>query len=52
MGPLRRCCRLLKERDQISNWGVEDGTLQGLGRGGRRSAKEMLDTPRLLVEED
>jgi len=41
-----------KELDQISNWGVEDGTLQGLGRGGSRSAKEMLDTPRLLVEED
>jgi len=43
---------IAKERDQISNWGIEDGTLQGLGRGGSRSAKEMLDTPRLLVEED
>jgi hypothetical protein len=41
-----------KELDQISNWGIEDGTLQGLGRGGSRSAKEMLETPRLLVEED
>jgi hypothetical protein len=41
-----------KEVDQISNWGIEDGTLQGLGRGGSRTAKEMLETPRLLVEED
>ena len=43
---------LKKELDQISNWGVEDGTLQALGRGGSRSAKEMLETPRLLVEDD
>ena len=41
-----------KELDQISNWGVEDGTLQGLGRGGSRTAKQMLETPRLVVEED
>ena len=43
---------VLKEQSMISNWGIEDATLQGLGRGGSRSAKEMLDTPRLLVEED
>ena len=47
-----------KEQDEISNFGIEDPMMQSMGRGGTkadgtpRTAKEMLESPRLVVEPD
>jgi hypothetical protein len=48
-----------QEGDEISNFGIEDPLMMNkLGRGGQkadgepRTAKEMLETPRLVVEKD
>lgn len=41
---------LEREADQISNLGVEDSILQRMGRGDGRTAKEMLESPKLVVE--
>jgi hypothetical protein len=43
---------LEREGDQISNLGVEDSTLQAMGRGGGNTAKHMLDNPKLVVKTD
>ncbi len=47
-----------QEQDEISNFGIEDPMMQSMGRGGQkadgepRTAKEMLESPRLVVEKD
>ena len=41
-----------QEEDNPANFGVEDDLMQGMGRGGGRTAKEMLENPRLVVELD
>ena len=43
---------LEREADEISNLGVEDSTLQQMGRGGGNTAKYMLDNPKLVVKTD
>lgn len=41
-----------QEEDNPANFGVEDEMMQAMGRGGQRTAKEMLENPRLVVELD
>jgi hypothetical protein len=41
-----------QEKDNPANFGVEDSMMTSMGRGGGRSAKEMLENPRLVVELD
>ena len=41
-----------QEKENPANFGVEDEMMQSMGRGGGRTAKEMLENPRLVVELD
>jgi hypothetical protein len=41
-----------REGDSISNLGVEDDNIQSMGRGDGKTAKEMLENKKLVVETD
>lgn len=41
-----------REKDSISNLGVEDMNIQQMGRGNGQTAKEMLENKKLVVESD
>ena len=37
---------------EVTDYGVEDAVIQGMGRGGGRTAKEMLENPKLTVKKE